>query len=419
MPKRRHSSDLKQLRLTTLGVQMYPQYMAQMGFGGMHSMPSMPMMPGMPMPGQSPVPMMPGMPMPMQSPMGMPMMPPSMTPGQPSSMHPDGHPNSAHQQSPGTVAAQGNVPHSNGREQYHDPQYGRERSPRRGGGTGIRVLPNGRQSFADDSRKLSTTYRSLGMLHVMGEKRCTPKRFRCSLCSSCDAEEYPMVKVSQLDDEHVDLLVFCLSGVLPNTRVVDLGVTYKGEARDAIRAQFQVKLKKNQSRLNIMSEELDNLPMVALRLGYPAALFSPQLGAAYSKMRSMVSNPPVPSPPPEKPQPLERPAETGAPGAQRTMRAIMPGSSDDVGQFGDPDQYRDAAHVAPPGALAMTNSTPAPKAPSAQVPTGTPDSYIQLPAMRFPNFGGGKGAPIEIDGDGPGGSDESAAPPCALVAAFP
>ena len=51
--------------------------------------------------------------------------------------------------------------------------------------------------------------------------------------------------------------------MLPNTRIVDLGVETKGQARAAVRAQYQVKMKKNQSRLNIMSEELDNLPMVA------------------------------------------------------------------------------------------------------------------------------------------------------------
>ena len=94
----------------------------------------------------------------------------------------------------------------------------------------------------------------------------TPKRFRASLCAACDPDEYPMVRITQLDDEMVDLLLFILSGVLPNTRIVDLGVETKGQARAAVRSQYMVKMKKNQSRLNIMSEELDNLPMVALRL---------------------------------------------------------------------------------------------------------------------------------------------------------
>lgn len=143
-----------------------------------------------------------------------------------------------------------------------------------------------RPSFPDDTGKISTTYKALGMVHIHGEKRCTPKRFRASLRAACNSDEYPMVKVSQLDDECVDLLLFVLSGVLPNTKVSDLGVRMKGEARAAIRQQYLVKLRKNRSRLTILAEELDNLPMVAHRLGYPVHLFSPKLREVWDALKA-------------------------------------------------------------------------------------------------------------------------------------
>ena len=46
-----------------------------------------------------------------------------------------------------------------------------------------------RMRFPDDDRKVSTAYRSLGMVHVYGEKKATPKKFRASLCASCDSRK--------------------------------------------------------------------------------------------------------------------------------------------------------------------------------------------------------------------------------------
>ena len=144
-----------------------------------------------------------------------------------------------------------------------------------------------RYPMVDDPRKLSTSYKSLGLVWMSGEKRTTPKRFRASLCTACNDDEYPMVKVAQLDEEQVGLLLFVLAGILPSTKVSDMGAVTKGDAREAVRRQYQVKLRKNATRLSHLSEELDNLPMVALRMGYPAELFSPPLKKAYDEMRSV------------------------------------------------------------------------------------------------------------------------------------
>ena len=65
------------------------------------------------------------------------------------------------------------------------------------------------------------------MTHKYGIKRVTTNKFRWSLASDCNRDEYPMLKVSQLPEEAVDLLVFVLTGVSPNTKVCDLGCKTK------------------------------------------------------------------------------------------------------------------------------------------------------------------------------------------------
>ena len=125
------------------------------------------------------------------------------------------------------------------------------------------------QPFPDDDKKLSTAYKSIGLSWKWGEKRVATKKFRCRLCAGCNSSEFAMLKVSQIDDEYVDILVYCLARVLPSSKICDLGCTTKGDARQAVRTQYMLKLRKNRSRLDVLAEEFDNLPMVGLRLGYP------------------------------------------------------------------------------------------------------------------------------------------------------
>jgi len=137
--------------------------------------------------------------------------------------------------------------------------------------------------FDDDERRLSTTYASLGMAWHYGKTRTTVKKFRASLITACNSDEFPMVRMSQLTDEQTDILLFVLTGVGPNTKVCDLGCTYKKDARKACRSQYIVRLRRNASRLSALSEELDNLGMIAIRLGYAPEWFSPELKGAYDQ----------------------------------------------------------------------------------------------------------------------------------------
>ena len=148
--------------------------------------------------------------------------------------------------------------------------------------------------FADDTKKLSTTFKAIGMMWHYGHLKSTGKKFRASLCCVCDRRAYPMLKVTQLDDEFVDLLLFVLAGVLPDQRPCNMGVATKGEARTQVREMYDVKLEKNASRLSMLSEEFDNLPLVALRLGYPLKCCSLELRRALNAMKVCGDSPMVP-----------------------------------------------------------------------------------------------------------------------------
>lgn len=132
-------------------------------------------------------------------------------------------------------------------------------------------------SFPDDNRKLSSAFKALGRSWEYGVARITPKKFRCSLAASCDPEKFPMIKTTTLDCEWVDLLNY--SGVHPTAKLTEFGCSTKKEIRAAVRAQYVQKLKRNPTRLQCLSQDLDNLPLVAMLLRYPRQYLSSQLAA--------------------------------------------------------------------------------------------------------------------------------------------
>ena len=77
-----------------------------------------------------------------------------------------------------------------------------------------------------------------------------------------------MMRLSQLSEEAMDCLGYILHGVSPDTKVLDMGCSNKGDIRESLRTQFMVKSRKNPNRLALLGEDLDNLHIVAARLGY-------------------------------------------------------------------------------------------------------------------------------------------------------
>ena len=127
--------------------------------------------------------------------------------------------------------------------------------------------PQAKITFPDDDRKVSTNYKALGMCWLHGD-RATPVKFRSSVCASCDPGEFSMVRVSQLDAEDIDLLLFILTGVGPDTKPHSLGSSTKGEVRLSLMLIYETKLRKSPNRLKMISDELDNLLVVGMRMGY-------------------------------------------------------------------------------------------------------------------------------------------------------
>ena len=82
-----------------------------------------------------------------------------------------------------------------------------------------------------------------------------------------------MMRLSQMSCEEHDLLVYVLAGTAPSTRPVDMACATKG---DAIRSMYESKLKKQPQRLRVLSDELDNLVVVAVRMGYSFQWLTPQ-----------------------------------------------------------------------------------------------------------------------------------------------
>lgn len=138
-------------------------------------------------------------------------------------------------------------------------------------------------SFPDDDKRMSNTYKTLGLVWKSGIKKATPKKFRATIPVGCNRILYPMIRMIQLTEEFLDLLIFALTGTTPDMRPVDFGAASKFVFRQALRQQYIQKMSKNRSRLDVLSEEFDNLPMVCMRLGYPSHLLSPELRAKWER----------------------------------------------------------------------------------------------------------------------------------------
>ena len=133
----------------------------------------------------------------------------------------------------------------------------------------------------DDKTKLSTSYKTIGATwsHPDDGKqknRFFPKRYRTQLIEACDPDRWPVSTLSQLDDEDVDYLLFITTTISPLTNPREFGCKTKGEFRASIARLFRSKMARNPSRLSGLSEELDNLGITAMKMGYREEWLSPE-----------------------------------------------------------------------------------------------------------------------------------------------
>ena len=139
------------------------------------------------------------------------------------------------------------------------------------------MTATGRIAFADDDQRLPRKCKQLGGIHLIddGLNRVTPKRFRASLISSCDNKVYPVVRVGMLDEEHTDLLGFCVLGLRPDLLLKFLAGPHDtmGKIRDDVVDLYQHKMQRNASRMSPLSEEWDHILALSLRMGLPQRTF--------------------------------------------------------------------------------------------------------------------------------------------------
>ena len=142
----------------------------------------------------------------------------------------------------------------------------------RGPSLGLPPVPR----YDDDGSRISNSYKTLGLEHLVGKTRCTTLKFRISLITSCNADEYPHLRMSQVSGERIDMMLFESGKILPDTKPSNLGAATKRDARLAIRKQFEVRLSRGRNRFDEIAEDFSNLPMIAVRNGYPLSFCTPE-----------------------------------------------------------------------------------------------------------------------------------------------
>ena len=236
------------------------------------------------MPGPSPY----GYGMPGPSPYGYP-----PAPGMPPAQYPPTTPQ-AQYPAPGMPPAQYPAPGQQAQQAPNGDNTGSGRagdrkSRSRSRDAGVADFPD----WPDDKSKLGTSYRTLGMSWLSGERKAMTKKFRMQMVNSCDPLRFPMMTLAQLTCEQLDLLLYIVTGISPATRPHDFGASCKRDARRMCRQQHLQKLKRQPGRMDQLTDELDNLPVVAMRLGYQPEWLSPALRQAFIQSRSAMNAPPA------------------------------------------------------------------------------------------------------------------------------
>ena len=249
----------------------------------------------------------------------------------------------------------------------------------------------------------------------------TPRKFRQSLLAACDPLEWSMARTSQFTEDQIDQLLYALSSVRPDTRVQDFGAATKGELRDQILAQHQRVLRQNPQRLQMLAEDLENLPQLVLRLGYPPDLFSPGLYLKYQEAlaaRRLDSDggqqlPPAPHRPPTPTEPASLPATppalrqpmivdgaVGSPAFPKATLSPLWGA----GTLAQPEQVerRPAIESAEPAPKRPRAEKRASDAPAAAAAPGLAVA-LNLPAFNIANLKGrGRSSQASSTTAGPG-----------------
>ena len=95
------------------------------------------------------------------------------------------------------------------------------------------------------------------------------------MITAANEHEFPAMRVSQLNEEDTDLLIYIVLGVGPATKCKELGGDTKRATRINGWKQHRARMQKNPARLDGINEDMDNVLPVAMRLGYREQWLSP------------------------------------------------------------------------------------------------------------------------------------------------
>ena len=149
--------------------------------------------------------------------------------------------------------------------------------------------------FPDDYKCFSSAYKHLGCQWDYGEKIITRRSYRQTLLVCCDQQLFAQCVTSQLSEDQLDMLIFCVSGMSPRTLIRSIGASTKRALRLQIRSRYKDLQRRNPQRLQMLAENVANLGQVAMQLGYAVEDLRPeyraQYGEAWRMRQRMIASP--------------------------------------------------------------------------------------------------------------------------------
>ena len=130
--------------------------------------------------------------------------------------------------------------------------------------------------FKNSTQKICTSYRFMGALWLHGKRQTLPKKFKTAAIMFINPKVWNALRLSLLDDNEVDYLMFVLFMVVPQVNVGDLQVNTKGHLYDMLLEEHIRIQRQHPHRFAALAADLSNVKACALELGYPKKYVQPE-----------------------------------------------------------------------------------------------------------------------------------------------
>ena len=88
-----------------------------------------------------------------------------------------------------------------------------------------------------------------------------------------------------MEEEAIDMMMWIVCGIAPHTKPSNFGCDCKAAVRRQAKEQSDSRRASQPGRLNLLSEDWDNVPAVAMKLGYREEWLQPSTFAAWDRAR--------------------------------------------------------------------------------------------------------------------------------------